>query len=242
MAIVNRVFQEPQKGVVAHNAISKLLVTIPLLDQWIGIVSEEMWPSACRTIDAMEKWPGSEDPAHTGFALASGIELPFFEAISKDTERARRFADAMEFLRSAPSFDISHLIHNLGWDRESLKSILLVDVGGSQGSVCMDLLRKFPYLNCIVEDHPEVISTAKIPPDLEGRLAFREHDFFTEQPVEGADVYFFRSVFHNWPDASAIEILRRLIPALKSGARIILNEVCLPDPGNIPFYQAQFLR
>ena len=60
------------------------------------------------------------------------------------------------------------------------------------------------------------------------------HDFFKPQPVSGADVYFFRWIFHNWSDKYCIQILRNLIPALKRGARVIISDAVLPEPGEIP--------
>lgn len=52
-------------------------------------------------------------------------------------------------------------------------------------------------------------------------------DFFTEQPVT-ADLYYFRTVFHNWADKYCVKILRALIPALRPGARILIHERVLP--------------
>ena len=47
-AMTYRIFCEPRKGVVAHTAASKLLAKNPLMHEWIGMVSEEMWPAATR--------------------------------------------------------------------------------------------------------------------------------------------------------------------------------------------------
>ena len=47
---------------------------------------------------------------------------------------------------------------------------------------------------------------------------------------------------HDWPDEKANEILRNQLSAMKPGARLILNEICLSDPGVLTFYQEQFLR
>ncbi|XXH02516.1 hypothetical protein Hte_008892 [Hypoxylon texense] len=48
-----------------------------------------------------------------------------------------------------------------------------------------------------------------------------------ETPVH-ADVYFFRSIFHNWADKYCIQILQNLVPALKPGARVVIHERILP--------------
>jgi len=52
--------------------------------------------------------------------------------------------------------------------------------------------------------------------------------------VKGADVYFFRLIFHDWPDEQCIQILRNLVPALKSGARILICDQLIPEPGTVP--------
>ncbi|KAI8630531.1 hypothetical protein F5Y19DRAFT_474315 [Xylariaceae sp. FL1651] len=54
---------------------------------------------------------------------------------------------------------------------------------------------------------------------------------FTRRQLEytvKADAYFFRSTFHNWVDKHCIKILRNLVPALKLGAKIIIDERILP--------------
>lgn len=235
-------FLEPQTNVVAHSAISRILVDMPDFNDWIDVVCKEMWPASTRCIEAMVNWPGSDAPAHTGFALSSGTGGSFFQEIGKDPERAFRFANAMTLIQSTPPLNVSFLTDNLNWTDSTCPSSI-VDVGGSTGSVSMDLLRKSPMIkDCVVEDLSDVVVGASAPAEFQERLSFKEYDFFTEQSVHGADVYLFRSILHDWPDAKAIEILQNQVPAMKPGARLILNEICLPDPGVLTFYQEQFLR
>ena len=227
---------------VPHSAISRILVDTPVFTDWIGVVCEEMWPASSRSIEAMTRWPGSNSPAHTGFALSNGTGGSFFQEINKDPERASRFANAMTLIQSTPPLNLSFLTDNLGWtDSTCPRSI--VDVGGSHGSVSIELLRRFPMINeCVVEDLSDVIVRASPPAELQGRLSFKEYDFFTEQSVVGADLYLFRSILHDWPDEQAIQILKNQVSAMKPGARLILNEICLPDPGVLTCYEEQFLR
>ena len=240
LAIAHRIFCEPQTDVVAHSAMSKLLAQVPALHQWNGYIVEEMWPASMYTVDAIMKWPGSEDPKHTGFALANSVDGAFFDELRKDQERADRYLTAMQVLQSNPGLNPAFLLDNLEWEDNCPQ--LVVDVGGSHGSVTCQILRKYPTIHAVVEDLPEVVAKAQVPPDLEQRLSFRAHDFFTEQPVRGADVYFLRSIFHDWPDQHGIRILRNLIPALKPGARVVLNEACLPETGLLSHYREQQLR
>ncbi len=44
-------------------------------------------------------------------------------------------------------------------------------------------------------------------------------------------VYFFRWIIHNYSTPYAISILKNLIPSLKPGARIVINDHCLRKPG-----------
>lgn len=96
----------------------------------------------------------------------------------------------------------------------------------------------------MVQDFAAVVEAAEkdVPGTLTGRVKFMAHDFFTEQPVQGADVYFFRWIFHNWSDKYSVRILRNLIPALKIGAKIVINDNVLPAPGVMSRWQEERLR
>ena len=82
----------------------------------------------------------------------------------------------------------------------------------------------------------------KIPEPYDSRILLTTHDFFNEQPVVGADVYFFRHVFHNWPDLYCVKILRALIPALKPGAKVLINDGTSPEPGTMNIYEDKLIR
>lgn len=239
VAVSNNIFVEPQKGTIAHTAISKLLAEDVLVREWVGLVCVEMLPAAFQTVPAMLKWPASKEADQTGFALAHGDS--FWALIRKEPSRARRFAAGMQSLQSHPAFDIGHLIKSLDWDTTGIPGSL-VDIGGSQGYVSAALLRQYPQLKCYVQDVPEVLHGAEAPEELGDRLQFLAHDFFAEQTVKHADVYLLRSVLHDWSDKYAAEIIRNLIPALKNGAKVIVNEVCLPEPNTVPAYHEQLLR
>jgi hypothetical protein len=58
-----------------------------------------------------------------------------------------------------------------------------------------------------------------------------DHDMLITQPIENADVYFFRAVLHNHPDAVVVKALQALVPALKTGAKVMIQDFGLTDPG-----------
>ena len=242
LAISYKIFEETNKNTIVHSAISRLIKESPNYNDWIGLVCEEMLPASTHYVSALKKWSGDDDPAHTGWALANDVEKTLFEAIGADPSRAARFAGAIAAMNSTPMLLPRHLIQNLPWLAESCPRTI-VDVGGSQGEVAQHLLANFPQITrLVVQDLPEVIRGAGVPEFLGSRLELMEYDFFTKQKVKGADVYFFRSILHDWPDHKAIEILRNQVSALSSGSMIILNEICLPEPGTIPISQEQHIR
>ena len=110
-----------------------------------------------------------------------------------------------------------------------------MDVGGSRGFQCVAIAQSFPDLHFVVQDLPDMIDGAKnaLPTNVESRISFMEHDFFTEQPVS-ADIYLFRIIFHNWSDANVIKILKATVPAMQSGARVVVNDYLIPEPGILP--------
>lgn len=138
-------------------------------------------------------------------------------------------------------YNASHVITNYDW--ESLGPVKMVDVGGGAGHVTMELANHFPNISVIVQDMEKMVedANAHVPAELKDRFKFMVQDIFAPQSVE-ADVYFFRWVFHNWTDKYCALILKALIPALKPGARIIINETCMPEPGQISHWREKYLR
>lgn len=224
------IFREPSPGVVAYTASSKALAEIPILRQFVGFLSDEMWPSTARCVDAMQKWPGSEEPNEASFSLANNTDIPMFDAIGRDPKRALQMADAMTFMHAGPSWSPKLLAEHFEWG-DAAKGVM-VDIGGARGTVSTDIARYLPEIKCIVQDLPEVVQDTEVPDGLKSgeRLRFMAHNFFDEQPVKGADVYLLR-----W-------ILRNLIPALKKGARVVVSDMCLPPPSALSPYKERSAR
>lgn len=121
---------------------------------------------------------------------------------------------------------------------------IVVDVSESHGLIAIELARSFPTLHIVVQDLDEpVLKDADARKSLEvaDRVSFMVHDFFTPQPIRAA-VYYFRSIFHNWPDKYCVKILQALIPALQPGASIVINDSVMPRPGTLPWHQEAKLR
>ncbi|KAI0601120.1 S-adenosyl-L-methionine-dependent methyltransferase [Biscogniauxia sp. FL1348] len=110
--------------------------------------------------------------------------------------------------------------------------VLCVDIGGHHGVDLTRLLNKHPELPAgalVLEDLPEVLSGAK---GLSEKITAVPHDFFQPQPVQGSRAYYFHSVFHDWPDAVASQILRHVAAVMKKGySKLLINDMVLPATG-----------
>lgn len=64
-AIVKGIFTEPRPGVVAHNAVSRLLAEDQVIHDWVGASTDDLWQGAAQTCNALVKFPGSQEPNET---------------------------------------------------------------------------------------------------------------------------------------------------------------------------------
>ncbi|KAH3992735.1 hypothetical protein HBI13_030810 [Parastagonospora nodorum] len=87
----------------------------------------------------------------------------------------------------------------------------------------------------------KVVENLIPPEDLQKRAQFMAHDFFSSQPIQGADVYYLRWILHSWSSKCAILILR-LVPALKPGTRVILQETLMPESDEVALWKERNLR
>lgn len=162
--------------------------------------------------------------------------------MAKEPGRLERFANAMGMFSKGPGYSPRWLLENYPWNRIGAGTV--VDVGGSNGDYSIPIAQEFPRIKCVVQDLPEVVLKAepRLPADLRDRVSFMAHDFFTEQPVKGANAYLLRWVLHDWSDKYAIRILQALIPALTEASKIVVHEYILPVPGETPTLEDRTLR
>ena len=150
-------------------------------------------------------------------------------------DRANVFASGMKWHAMLPGFSTQYLIAAFPWD--SSGELTVVDVGGGLGHVSQALVEHSPTVKCIVEDSLDVITQGQkvLPAYLRGRISFQTHDFFNDQPVKGADVYLLRLVLHDWSDKYSKMIIKALIPALKPGAKVVVNDRLIPGRGEVHY-------
>lgn len=167
--------------------------------------------------------------------MQNNTDLPIFRALANMPARAAVLAGAMTYHAQLPGYSATYLVSAFPWASfNPSEQITIVDVGGGLGHVSEALIAHNPQVRCIVQDSPGVVAQAlqkELSSELQGRISFQGHDFFDPQPVKDADVYLLRLVLHDWSDKYAVVIIRALTPALKPGARVVVNERVLPAFG-----------
>ncbi|KAI4098278.1 MAG: hypothetical protein LQ339_006537 [Xanthoria mediterranea] len=119
--------------------------------------------------------------------------------------------------------------HAFDYPWGDLASGLVVDVGGGVGGFVLQLLPVYPQLKFVVQDRVENVKQGeeifpREAPDAipSGRVRFMAHDFFQENPVKGADVYWLRGILHDWSDEYCVQIFKGLKAAMSPSSKILI--------------------
>jgi O-methyltransferase domain len=107
----------------------------------------------------------------------------------------------------------------------------LLDVGGGQGHVLIDILQRNPSIRGALFDLPQTAGIARA--FLAGKgFAHCEvlaGDFFESIPSD-FDAYFIKSVLHDWDDASSARILSNCKKAMPEQGRVLVVDIVI-QPG-----------
>jgi hypothetical protein len=110
----------------------------------------------------------------------------------------------------------------------------IVDVGGGQGGLLAEILRRHPTVRGTLFDLPEVVRN----PVYLSQETFPERwatvggDFFQSVPT-GGDAYVLQHILHDWSDEQCVRILRCCRAAMGDRARLLVIDAVIP-PGNGP--------
>jgi len=106
----------------------------------------------------------------------------------------------------------------------------IVDVGGGHGALLAAILASAPASRGVLYDLSRVVADA---PGLlrqkavAERVSIVEGSFFDSVPC-GGDAYLLKNVIHDWPDETALHILRNLRAATTQAATVLLVEFVIP--------------
>ncbi|RAL11829.1 putative O-methyltransferase [Aspergillus homomorphus CBS 101889] len=120
---------------------------------------------------------------------------------------------------------------------------LLVDVGAGKGHDLLAFREKFPQVGgrLVLEDLPAVVDGLRgLEGGVNAGIEMVPYDFFTEQPVVGARVYFYHHILHDWSDPYCLKILKHVSAAMTPGfSKLLVHEIIVHDQKAAQF-QAQF--
>ncbi|KAJ5083864.1 hypothetical protein NUU61_008443 [Penicillium alfredii] len=100
----------------------------------------------------------------------------------------------------------------LGQGTPCTDSVFLVDIGGNHGHDLKRFRQKYSHLpgKVVLQDLPKVVEGVSGHEGIE----VMGYSFLDPQPVQGARAYYFRAIFHDWPDHICQKILRNTMSAM----------------------------
>jgi hypothetical protein len=161
-------------------------------------------------------------------AFAAVHGEPVWGYLAKHPDEQKVFDGAMTALSQAVADEVVDAY-------DFAPSSTVVDVGGGRGMMLATVLSRYPSVDGVLFDQPDVVADAHELLSATGvshRCRVVGGNFFEAVP-EGGDAYILKSVIHDWPDAESVEILRTCWHSMPAHGRLLLVEQLLdesPDP------------
>jgi hypothetical protein len=180
-------------------------------------------------------WGQLTEAVRTGDTMFEKVYgKPVFDFLGQHPEKGKMFDEAMTGIHGQETQAVLD-----AFDMSDIR--VLADVGGGNGSTLIATLKKYPQMQAILYDLPQVIERAR--PRFAGaglldRCQLIAGSFFDKIPA-GADAIFMRHIIHDWDDQECETILRNCHAALPANGRVLLIESVIPA-GN-DFHFAKFL-
>ena len=153
---------------------------------------------------------------------------PVFDWLSEHSEQAKIFDAAMTGFHGP---ETQAMIQ--AYDYAGINT--LVDVGGGNGTVLIEVLKKHPAIQGVLYDLPGVIERAKAnlaSAGLASRCQTIAGSFFESAPP-GGDAYQMRHIIHDWTDEQCHTILGHIRKVIPRTGRLLVIEMVI-KPGNVP--------
>ncbi|KIJ46288.1 hypothetical protein M422DRAFT_165428 [Sphaerobolus stellatus SS14] len=210
------IFREIEPGVFVNNRYSILLHEDTPISAAISWYNEECGQASIRLSEVLRHpvYGPSDDPW--------------------DCSLGRRFANAMlgvteNVAGSYTSSESSHRLLSLllmisAYPWAALSSnVTIVDVGGGIGAGSLKLYKSFPNLRFIIQDLPGPVEEGRKASLESGRVSFESFDFFQGSPISGADIYYLKTIRHNWKDDDSVKILTNVRRSMGKHSKLLLR-------------------
>ncbi|CAG8797141.1 11006_t:CDS:2 [Gigaspora margarita] len=208
------IFRALDNGVYANNSQSLVLSKDdPNTFRNLILLYEEV-SSAAKYLAYDLKLQTNKKEQMTAFAKAhNGLELYEWLSLPENKERLEMFNKGMVEQDNASG---KGLYQDYDWSQYC--NTKFVDIAGGIGGFLSQLLTRYPTMKGVLYELPSVIEMSEQSwsinhKQLLNRVQFVRGDFFINPPPP-ADVYFLRSILHNWPDEQAIKILKTVRSAI----------------------------
>jgi SAM-dependent methyltransferase len=207
------IFEEPRDRTFANNRLSELLQEG--FSDFAEFFAELVYPA----------WGHAFDCVRDGApAFERVFGAPFVEYLAAHARESTRFNRFMAGGKGA----LAAALARLPW----LNGTTIVDVGGGNGALLVELLQRRADLRGIVFDLPHVTAEAKERVRLAGigdRCQVLDGDFFEGVPA-GGGAYVLSAILHGWDDDGASRILRNVRRAIPADGRLLIAESLVAGP------------
>ena len=174
-----------------------------------------------------QHWTHVVDAVRSGEPVGRQIDgASFFDYVRTDREFGELFDSAMTSIGTLTA-DALFAAYDFG------RFSTVVDVGGGQGRMLAEILRRAPGTRGVLVDLPDVAARAAerfTAAGLDGRAVVAPGSFFDSVPP-GGDAYLLKHIVHDWPDERAEQLLRTVRAAMSPVARLVIVEIVLPRHG-----------
>jgi O-methyltransferase domain len=215
------VFDEPHPRCFSLTVLSERLRS----GQPAGMRSWATFLDALGALRPFEQILDTIKTGRSGFDAAFGMGV--FDFLAEHPENAAAFDAAMSERTAAFAPSVADAC-----DFSDIRTV--VDVGGGQGTLLAEILRKHGHLHGILLETPAVAARAGAlldAADIADRSEVLAGNFF-EQVPDRADCYVLANVLHDWDDARATEILRNCRRSMARAGKVLIIERLIPEDGS----------
>ena len=158
----------------------------------------------------------------SAFVHVHGVD--FFQYLKTNPDAQERFDHGMARISDADDTAIANA-YEFGRFRR------IIDIGGGQGGLLVQILRQAPAATGILFEQPQVLERATRLSDagLGSRSEMVPGDFFKSVPA-GGDCYVIKGVLHDFDDEHCLKLLSNCRKAVVSDGCVVIANRDLPDP------------
>ena len=170
-----------------------------------------------------EAWGKLYESVKTGKnAFQIAHQMPAFRWLADHPDEAETYhkANALKIKNLC-----SHLLNS--YDFSHIQSI--TDIGGSTGTLLIEILKTYPHVKGRIADLSFIINTAKKniqDEHLENRCTTCECDFLKAIP-EGSECYLLSNILHDWDDDKSSVILKNCRKVMKKDTILLIVEMII---------------